>query len=143
MLGRRIRQAPERPKDGTSLLHSPRRDERSISSVQVMLRIAFGVGVCAIVAASLLPPAQASVFINDKAAHFLAYALLSLIGTWTLSAKRSIALLVLSICALALILEICQRFSPGRTMEIADAIVSCLGACVAVGLRVLTPLRLL
>ena len=108
-----------------------------------MLRIAFGVGVCAIVAASLLPPAQASVFINDKAAHFLAYALLSLVGTWTLSAKRSIALLGLSICTLALVLEICQRFSPGRTMEIADAIVSWVGVCFAVGLRVLAPHRLL
>jgi VanZ family protein len=107
-----------------------------------MLRIAFGVGVCAIVAGSLLPRTQALGFINDKAAHFLAYALLSLIGTLTLSAKRSIALLVLSICTLAIILEICQRFSPGRTMETADAIVSCLGACFAVGLRVLTHLRL-
>lgn len=130
-----------RPEDPDSLLHPTQRDKQSISPAQVMLRIAFGLGVCTIIVGSLLPPAQAPVVINDKAAHFLAYALLSLVGTWMLSAKRSIALLVFSICTLAVVLEICQRFSPGRSVEIADAIASCLGACFAVGLRALTSLR--
>jgi VanZ family protein len=125
------------------LLHPPQRDKQSISHKQVMLRIAFGLGVCAIVVGSLLPAAHAPVFINDKAAHFLAYALLGLIGTWMLSAKRRIALLVLFICTLAVVLEISQRFSPGRSIEIADTIVSCLGACSAAVLRILVSLRLL
>lgn len=142
MLGRRIHRTWRRPEDAVPLLHPSQRGKQSISPKQVMLRIAFGLGVCVIVVSSLLPAAQAPVLINDKAAHFLAYALLGLVGTWMLSAKRRIALLVLSICTLAVVLEICQRFSPGRSMEIADTIASCLGACSAAGLRILASLRL-
>jgi VanZ family protein len=131
------------PPVGSSSLIRLRPEERRIRPwLQVALRIGFCIGVAAVIVASLLPADYVPVIMNDKVEHLLAYALLSWLGTWSFQTRRTMALLALSLCALAIVLEIGQRFSPGRSTEVADAVVSCLAACSAPAFRFLISVRL-
>lgn len=123
--------------------HSSLRSTRQkISPLQAVMGISFAIGIVAIVVGALLPAELAPALMNDKMEHFLAYALLGLLGTWLFQSGRTTALLILSLCAFAVVLEFCQRFSPGRSTEIAEAAISCLGACFVPALRFLASLRL-
>jgi len=108
---------------------------------QVALRVGFGVGVAMVIVGSLLPGDRVPAIANDKLEHFLAYAFLSLLGSSMFQTRRALALLALSLCALAILLEIAQQFSPGRSTEVADALVSGLGACSVPALSFLTSFR--
>jgi VanZ family protein len=122
-----------------SLLNQSKRREHKAALLQVALRIAFGLGVAAIVVGSLLPSDHVPAVANDKIAHFVAYSVLSLLGTWAFRNRWTVAL-ALSFCSLAFALEFAQRYAPGRSMEIADAAVSCLGVCSVATLRWLASL---
>ena len=109
--------------------------------LDVVLKIGFCVGVAAVIVGSLMPADLMPVIMNDKLEHLLAYALLSSLGTLIFHTRRAMALLVLSLWALSVVLEAGQQFSPGRSTEIADALVSCLGACTAPALKLLISRR--
>jgi VanZ family protein len=101
-------------------------------------KLAFIIGVIAIVMLSLLPVKQAPAVFPDKLEHLAAYALLGLVGGLAFPTQRAAILLIVGLSLLAATLEIGQSFAPGRSPDVADAMFSALGAFVA-----LLPSRLL
>lgn len=130
-----------RPRARSSFLLGLTLQGASSRWLQLAFRVGFGVGVAVVIIGSLLPADRAPAIANDKLEHFLAYAFLSLLGSWMFQTRRPMVLLALSLCALAILLEIAQRFSPGRSTEVADALVSGLGACSVPALRFLISFR--
>ncbi|WP_162917282.1 VanZ family protein [Dongia deserti] len=109
--------------------------------VRPVARISFGIGVTAIAIGSLLPAESVPAIANDRIEHFTAYLVLSLLGTWMFQTWRAIFMTILSLCALAVGLEICQSSVPGRSPEFADAVAGWLGAVSAYTLMLVAWLR--
>jgi VanZ family protein len=101
-------------------------------------KLAFIIGVIAIVMLSLLPVKQAPAVFPDKREHLAAYALLGLVAGLAFPTQRAAILLIVGLSLLAATLEIGQSFAPDRSPDVADAMFSALGAFVA-----LLPSRLL
>jgi VanZ family protein len=85
------------------------------------------VGALSLVPSSALP----AVSISDKVEHALAYVALGLLGVAT--SKRSAIRTILGVSLLGFALELLQAFSPGRSPDIADALVDVIGACLGGG----------
>lgn len=96
-----------------------------------MLSLIFVIGVLGLIVASLLPGRFVPVLMNDKLEHFVAYLILAVIGSAVFRTTRGALLLFGFLCALAVLLEVGQQFSPGRTMDAADAAAGWAGACFA------------
>ena len=108
-----------------------------------MLKIAFAIGIALVVILNLLPAQSLpSVDVSDKLEHFFAYALLGLIAGFAFPTPRAMLLLIGTLSALGIALELCQSFVPGRSMELGDAIASGLGACTVLGMHILLRMRL-
>ena len=77
--------------------------------------------------------------INDKVLHFSAYLLLALLPVIGFQLRRRGITAGLSMFLLGVLLELGQRYSPGRSVELGDAIANGLGVCcgvlLALGLR--------
>jgi hypothetical protein len=111
--------------------------------LEPVIKVGFCIGVATTIVVSLLPADYVPVIMNDKLEHLLVYALLGWLGTWIFQTRRAMALLVVSLCALSVVLEAGQQFSPGRSMELADAVASCFGACIVPAVKFLISLRLI
>jgi VanZ family protein len=103
----------------------------SVGWFQISLRLAFIASVIIVISLSLLPAKQAPSLFNDKLEHLASYALLGALGGLAFPARRTTILLIVLLPALAIALEIAQRFAPGRSTDIADALVSGSGAWLA------------
>ena len=96
-----------------------------------VLTLAFGFGVLGLIIVSLLPGQFVPVLMNDKLEHFVAYLVLALIGSAVFRTKRGALSLFGFLCGLAVLLEVGQHFSPGRTMDAVDAAAGWAGASFA------------
>jgi VanZ family protein len=96
-----------------------------------VLNLIFVIGVVGLIVASLLPGRFVPVLMNDKLEHFVAYLFVAVIGSAVFRTTRGALLLFGFLCALAVLLEAGQQFSPGRTMDAADAAAGWAGACFA------------
>jgi VanZ family protein len=101
------------------------------------LKVAFVVGVIIVILLSLLPTKQAPSLFKDKLEHLASYALLGLVDGLAFPARRMTILRIVLLPALAIALEIAQRFAQGRSTEIADAVVSGVGAWLALAPKLL------
>jgi VanZ family protein len=91
-------------------------------------RAAFIAGVFAVVVLSLLPAKHTLPPFNDKLEHLLAYAILGLVGGLAFPTWRATLWLIALLPLLAIALELGQGLSPGRSTEVADAVVSGAGS---------------
>jgi len=105
--------------------------------------MAFATGVASVAILSLLPARSLPSFgISDKLEHFVAYALLALVGGFAFPSQQATTLLFAFLSALAISLEVGQWFVPGRSPETVDAIAGGLGACMALCSHLLLRSRL-
>lgn len=93
-----------------------------------IVRTAFIAGVMGVVVLSLLPARDAPSLFNDKLEHLIAYAILGLVGGLAFPTWRATLWMIALLPLLAGALELGQEFAPGRSTEIADAVVSGAGS---------------
>lgn len=112
------------------------------------MRVLWLLAIAAVVAGSLLPgnstPLQwiGMFHVNDKAQHFLAYAVLAWFPAWLYSRAAALGTCGM-LFALGVLLEIAQAAVPGRSCELADALADLAGvlsgfavsSALAAGLR--------
>ena len=100
-----------------------------LREIRIVLRLAFAAAAIAIVVLSLLPrDLLPSVGVPDKYEHLAAYAVLAATAWLAFPSRRAALWLMLLLPLLSIALEFAQTFVPGRSGEIADALVSTLGA---------------
>jgi VanZ family protein len=91
--------------------------------------------VLAVILGSLLPGGSAPLralsllHINDKAQHFLAYALLACLPAW-MASRPSLLRTGLFLLAIGLLLEILQSLVPGRACDLSDGLSDAAGIVV-------------
>jgi hypothetical protein len=115
----------------------------SAAETRSVLNLAFGIGVLGLIVVSLLPGQFVPVLMNDKLEHFIAYLTLAVVGSAVFRTTRGALLLFGFLCVLAVLLELGQEFSPGRTVDAADAAAGWAGACFALVPPLTHRLRLL
>jgi VanZ family protein len=91
-------------------------------------KVAFFAGGIGVVVLSLLPASQAPSLFNDKLEHLFAYAILGLVGGLAFPTWRATLWMIALLPLLAIALELGQELVPGRSTEIADAVVSSAGS---------------
>jgi VanZ family protein len=97
------------------------------------IRLGFVLYVLVIVVLSLFPSGDtASIGVWDKVGHFLAYALMTLIGLFAFESRRARLLVIIFCLTLGVALEILQALTSAREPSIADGIANVAG--VAVGM---------
>jgi VanZ family protein len=97
--------------------------------VRIVLRLAFAAAAVAIIALSLLPrDSLPSVGVSDKYEHLAAYAVLAATAWLAFPSRRAALRLMLLLPLMSIALEFAQTFVPGRSGDVADALVSALGA---------------
>jgi VanZ family protein len=104
---------------------------RSARWLELLLHCLFCAGIMAIIFISLLPANWVPPLMNDRLEHLVAYAYLGLIGGLIFPRLRATLRLILFLWILAAMLEIAQKFAPGRSTEVADAVFGAMGACLA------------
>lgn len=93
-----------------------------------LARAAFAVGLVVVVVLSLTPASDLpSTGISDKIEHFLAYFALAATGVIGFHGRRDRLMIIFSLIAFGILMEIGQMFAPGRDTSIADAIANALG----------------
>ena len=103
---------------------------RNGRTLRRLCRIGFALSVLAITVLSLLPGEAMPRFrLSDKVGHFIAYAEIVMLGIFAYSARAAIAVLA-GVAALGGLLELAQTFVPGRSADIVDFAVNCLGMLV-------------
>jgi VanZ family protein len=110
------------------MIHVPRRLARL-----AFYAVAAAVATLSLMPGTALPPAS----IGDKAGHVVAYAGLGVLGAATARGAGGALLTLLGLATLGATLELLQTFSPGRSPELADALVNIAGACLGGGAVVL------
>ncbi len=110
------------------MFSSDRVPMRPLRLVKVWLPLGW-VAVCALIFLSLTPspPELPKWPLADKMAHFMAYALIMLWFGFIYKPGKEYLLLGLSLVLLGVTLEILQRASGGRSMEVLDASSNALG----------------
>lgn len=112
-----------------------------------LARVAFAIGLVVVVVLSLLPASGLpSTDISDKIEHFLGYFAVAAAGAVGFHGHRDRLILVFSLIAFGILMEIGQMVAPGRDPSVGDAIANALGVlCGAtigsLGLLVLDALR--
>jgi VanZ family protein len=91
-------------------------------------KMVFFAGVIGVAVLSLLPAKHAPSLFNDKLEHLIAYAVLGFVGGLAFPTRRATVWMIALIPLLAIAMELGQEFSPGRSTEIADAVISGAGA---------------
>ncbi|HMB77938.1 MAG TPA: hypothetical protein VKN76_16195 [Kiloniellaceae bacterium] len=105
---------------------------------QKACRLAFAVGVAAIVALSLLPqPSMPDVQLSDKANHTLAYGCVMLAGGLGFWLGRQRLLLAGGLFLLGGAMELLQGLTPTRQMSLLDMVANTIGIAVGLLLAVL------
>jgi VanZ family protein len=108
---------------------------RSITSpLRGLLRVGFYAAAAGVAALSLMPRASLPVLpVGDKVEHLLAYAALGLLGAATAHSRAETRQTIFGLVAFGATLELLQAFSPGRSPELADALLNTAGACLGGG----------
>ncbi len=108
------------------------------------LRVLWIVALLLVIAGSLLPGSSLPIrelnyyHVNDKVLHFLAYGVLAFLPA--LHERRpALVGLVAAVVLIGVLLEFGQRWSPGRTFDLADMAANACGALC--GLVLALPLR--
>lgn len=107
------------------------------------MRAAWLAGLAVVVVFSLLPGSSPAVswlsHVSDKLLHFLVYGALAVLAVASANNRRAALRLVLFMLVLGLVLDLAQRFVPGRGFELGDVAADNLGVlCGAfVALRLL------
>jgi VanZ family protein len=91
-------------------------------------KVAFISGVIGVVALSLLPAREAPLLLNDKLEHLIAYAILGFVGGLAFPTRRATLWMIALLPLLSIAMELGQKFAPGRSTEVADAVASGAGA---------------
>lgn len=95
---------------------------------RMLCRIGFAVSVAAIVVLSLLPGDDIPKFrLSDKIGHLLAYAEIAALGTLGYRGRRAAAMMLTGLAMLGGALELAQDYVPGRSADLLDFGVNCLG----------------
>lgn len=93
-----------------------------------LARVAFAIGLIVIVVLSLLPASGLpSTDISDKIEHFVGYFALAAAGAFGFHGHRDRLILVFSLIAFGILMEIGQMVAPGRDPSVGDAIANALG----------------
>jgi VanZ family protein len=101
---------------------------RNGHTLRRLCRIGFAISVATIIVLSLLPGDDMPDFkMSDKLGHFIAYAEIVLLGIFGHPARAAAVAVLAGVAALGGMLEIGQMYVPGRTADIADFAVNCLG----------------
>lgn len=103
--------------------------QMGMREIRIGLRLTFAAAAIAVVVLSLLPrDSLPSVGVSDKYEHLAAYALLAANAWLAFPSRRAALWLMLLLPLMSAALEFAQTFVPGRSGEVADALVSALGA---------------
>ena len=93
------------------------------------VRGVFALGVVAIVLVSVLPAEYVSAStMNDKVAHFLAYAIVGCVGAVGFLYSKRLLPILFALVIMGVGLEFCQAYIPGRAFDVGDMIANGLGA---------------
>ncbi len=113
---------------------------RHDARIRTLCRIGFAVSILAVLVLSLLPDDDLPVVeLSDKVRHFIAYAEIAAIGLLAYAAAP--VLVIAGVVALGAGIEIAQLYVPGRSSDIADFMVNCLGVLAGIVLaRVISAL---
>lgn len=97
-------------------------------TLRKLCRAGFAISIFTIVVLSLLPGDDLpDIDLSDKIGHFLAYAEIVLIGLLGYPRRTAAIAVLAGVAALGGVLEIGQSYVPGRSTDIADFAVNCLG----------------
>lgn len=101
---------------------------RNGGTLRKLCRVGFAVSIVAIVILSLLPgDDMPDIRVSDKVGHFLAYAEIVLLGILGYPGRKAPLAVLVGVAALGGLLEIGQTYVPGRSADIVDFAVNCLG----------------
>jgi VanZ family protein len=108
---------------------------RAAMLVGMLARIAFFAGGLAVTVLCLLPVgALPPVQLWDKLEHMIAYAALAATGCLGFTGSRSRIIIVVSLLALGIAIELAQSLVPGRDTSAADLLANGLGIIAGIGL---------
>lgn len=97
--------------------------------LRALCRIGFALSVLAVLLLSLLPAERLpEVRLWDKLAHMIAYAEIAALGALGFPAQRATMAMLAGVAALGGAIEIGQIYVPGRSGDLLDFAVNCLGA---------------
>jgi VanZ family protein len=100
-----------------------------------LCRLAFALSIVTVTVLSLLPGAYVPhVRLSDKICHFIAYCETAAAGWLAFRAAPAQKLVLPGVIALGGAIELAQHFVPGRSMDILDFTVNCLGVLAGYGL---------
>ena len=103
--------------------------QMGMREVRIVLRLAFAAAAIAVIVLSLLPRSSLpSVGVSDKYEHLAAYAVLAASAWLAFPSRRAALWFMLLLPLMSIALEFAQTLVPGRSGEVADALVSSLGA---------------
>ena len=99
--------------------------------VRKLAKIAFFIGLVAVIALSLLPQETLpETGMWDKLNHALAYAVLAVSGGFGFKGLRSLLMVGIGLVVLGAGLELVQSVTPGRDGSIADAVANLVGVAL-------------
>jgi hypothetical protein len=98
-------------------------------------RLQFPLAIVIFTYYALLPGTQVHLTVSDKTVHFLGNAILYLSAWVALGGRFRLLLLVSLLIPYSLFIELCQYFSPGRTVDVRDMVANVsglwIGFCLA------------
>lgn len=102
-------------------------------------RLQFPLAIVIFTYYALLPGTQVHLVLTDKTTHFLGNATLYLSAWVALGGRFRLLLLISLLIPYSLFIELCQHFSPGRTVDWRDMVANVcglwMGFCLAYGLE--------
>jgi VanZ family protein len=90
-------------------------------------RLQFPLAIVIFTYYALLPGSQVHLTVSDKTVHFLGNATLYISAWAALGGRFRLLLLVSLLIPYSLFIELCQYFSPGRTVDIRDMVANVCG----------------
>lgn len=117
---------------------------RHDTRIRSLCRIGFAISILIVLVLSLLPGDDLpEVALSDKVHHFIAYSEIATIGLLAYTTVPVQALVIAGVVALGGGIEIAQLYVPGRSSDIVDFMVNCLGVLAGIVLaRVISALWL-